>query len=110
MTIDSHPIPKIMFRTPLDRSFTCKDIGNFPLFTTMTFYPVPNTPVTLPNTTVNTSELKFDAFRDDGRAIPTGFRVSIFFLFTLQGLINGLSPINAQSGQHIKINKRHVPN
>ena len=67
-----------MFRTPLDRSFTCKDIGNFPLFTTMTFYPVPNTPVTLPNTTVNTSELKFDAFRDDGRAIPTGFRVSIF--------------------------------
>jgi len=77
VTIDSHPIPKIMFRTPLDRSFTCKDIGNFPLFTSMTFYPVPNTPVTLPNTTVNTSELKFDAFRDDGRAIPTGFRTPL---------------------------------
>ena len=35
---------------------------------------------------------------------------TFYFINTLQYLINGLSPINVQSGQHIKINKRPVPN
>ena len=96
--IDSHSIPNVMFHTPLDRSFTCKDIGNFQLYTTITYNPMPHTPVTLPNTTVNTADLKFDAFRnfDHHSPTPVGFRVSCTFFNNLKSKLKTLVPKERQ--------------
>ena len=75
ITVDSGSIPKIMFHTPLDMSFTCKDIGDFSIDTKMRIKPSFPSPFSLHKTNVTTSDLKFDAFRDPKHPTPTGFRV-----------------------------------
>jgi len=76
ITVDSKEVPKILFHTPLDRSFSCGSWGSTTLQAINTTLPTPPTPMTLPPATVHTSMLKFDAFRDDPKRPPptTGFR------------------------------------
>lgn len=75
--VDSLDVKNLLFHTPLDRSFTCKTWGTTKLQTKATFKPKPQTPVLLANSTVQTSMLKFDAFRVTGHKPPTGFRTPL---------------------------------
>lgn len=79
VTVDSKEVPKILFHTPLDRSFTCGSWGSTKLQAINITKPAPPTPMTLPPATVHTSMLKFDAFRNDPKRPPptTGFRDSL---------------------------------
>ena len=79
ITVDSGDVPNILFHTPLDRSFTCGTWGSTKLRVSSKTLPEPHIPETYPNATVATSKLKFDAFRNTGHKIPTGFRVIILF-------------------------------
>jgi len=70
LNVDSSEVPKIMFHTPLERSFTCGAWGSTKLPAKNTIKPQPVTPITLPDATVQTSMLKFDAFRNDPNRKP----------------------------------------
>jgi len=74
--VDSKEVPNILFHTPLDRSFSCGSWGSTKLQSRNHTKPLPPTPSTLPDATVHTSMLKFDAFRNDPDRKPTqpGFR------------------------------------
>jgi len=76
--VDSKEVPNILFHTPLDRSFSCGSWGSTKLQSRNHTKPLPPTPSTLPDATVHTSMLKFDAFRNDPDRKPTqpGFRDS----------------------------------
>jgi len=76
VTVDSKEVPKILFHTPLDRSFKCGSWGSTKLQAINVTKPTPPTPMTLPDATVHTSMLKFDAFRNDPKrpAPGPGFR------------------------------------
>merc|ERR1712200_272979 len=63
--VDSKEVPNILFHTPLDRSFSCGSWGSTKLQSRNHTKPLPPTPSTLPDATVHTSMLKFDAFRND---------------------------------------------
>jgi len=73
--VDSKEVPNILFHTPLDRSFSCGSWGSTKLHSQNRTLPSPP-PSTLPDATVHTSMLKFDAFRNDPDRKPTqpGFR------------------------------------
>lgn len=70
VTVDSKEVPKILFHTPLDKSFTCGSWGSTKLQAINITKPTPPTPMTLPDATVHTSMLKFDAFRNDPKTTP----------------------------------------
>lgn len=62
VTVDSNEIQNIMFHTPLGKSFTCKDIGDFSLLTKIKYQPTKYN-IDLENATIETGHLHFDAFR-----------------------------------------------
>jgi len=76
INVDSKEVTKILFHTPLDRSFSCGSWGSTKLQASNHTKPIPPTPTTLPDATVQTSMLKFDAFRNDPERKPSqpGFR------------------------------------
>ena len=76
VTVDTQDIPKMLFHTPLDQSFTCPKWGNTNLQTHILFRPDPKLPTQLTNSTLNSTSLRFDAFRDEDFPAP-GFRVRL---------------------------------
>jgi len=76
VTVDSQDIPKLMFHTPLDQSFTCPKWGNTNLITHILFRPDPKLPTQLANSTMNSTSLQFDAFRPID-VPPPGFRTAM---------------------------------
>merc|ERR1711909_90072 len=76
INVDSKEVTNILFHTPLDRSFSCGSWGSTKLQASNHTKPIPPTPTTLPYATVQTSMLKFDAFRNDPERKPSqpGFR------------------------------------
>ena len=77
VTVDSNEIQNIMFHTPLGKSFTCKDIGDFSLVTKIDYRPS-KYHIDLENATIDTGHLHFDAFRPN-TSDPLVWRVSILF-------------------------------
>ena len=92
VTVDTFDLPKLLFHTPLDQSFTCPMWGNTYLLSHLHYRPAPVQPTNLPNSTVHSTMLRFDAFRDEDFPHP-GFRVwfsivskgNIFMAFTFSG-------------------------
>ena len=84
VSVDSGEVQNILFHTPLDRSFTCSEWGSTQLKTKATTEADSKVPISLANSTVHTSMLKFDAFRVTSRGPPpTGFRVSLIRNFAM---------------------------
>ena len=76
VTVDSNEIQNIMFHTPLGKSFTCKDIGDFSLVTKIKYKPTAYN-IDLVNATIETGHLHFDAFRPN-TSDPLVWRVSTY--------------------------------
>jgi len=77
MHVDSNEMSNIIFHTPLDRSFTCANWGSTKLKTYYQVKPTPPAPTNLPDATVHSDDLQFDAFRNADSSTPAGFRVSL---------------------------------
>ena len=75
VTVDTFDMPKLLFHTPLKQSFTCPMWGHTYLLSHIHYRPAPVQPTNLPNSTVHSTTLRFDAFRDEDFIWP-GFRVS----------------------------------
>jgi len=80
VTVDTFDLPKLLFHTPLDQSFTCPMWGNTYLLSHLHYRPAPVQPTNLPNSTVHSTMLRFDAFRDEDFPHP-GFRVAMDCLY-----------------------------
>jgi len=78
MHVDSNELPNIIFHTPLDRSFTCAKWGSTKLKAHYNVMPTPPAPTNLPDATVSSDDMQFDAFRNAASTPPApGFRVSL---------------------------------
>jgi len=80
VTVDTFDMPKLLFHTPLDQSFTCPMWGNTYLQSILHYRPAPVQPTNLPNSTVTSTILRFDAFRDEDFPFP-GFRTAMDCLY-----------------------------
>ena len=80
VTVDTFDMPKLLFHTPLDQSFTCPMWGNTYLLSQLHYRPAPAQPTNLLNSTVTSTILRFDAFRDEDFPYP-GFRVWFSIVF-----------------------------
>jgi len=77
VTVDSKDYNNLWFHTPLDMSFSCMEWGEEnKLLSSLEYKPLPHLRIFLPNATVHTSMLKFDAFRVK-ETQPTGFRTPL---------------------------------
>jgi len=72
--IDSGDDPKLMFHTPLDRSYLCANIRNMDLDTSL--FLDESAGIQLANSTLVAKKVQFDAFRTKDRA-PPGFRTPL---------------------------------
>jgi len=84
LTFDSKEITKLMFHTPIDKSYQCADVGKISLISSMQWNYTKMAPHDVSNTTANAFQVHFDAYRN----IPTNdiivqdqFRASIDCLY-----------------------------
>jgi len=84
LTFDSKEITKLMFHTPIDKSYKCADVGQISLISSMQWNYTKMAPHDVSNTTANAFQVHFDAYRN----IPTNdiivqdqFRASIDCLY-----------------------------
>jgi len=84
LTFDSKEITKLMFHTPIDKSYQCADVGQISLISSMQWNYTKMAPHDVSNTTANAFQVHFDAYRN----IPTNdiivqdqFRASIDCLY-----------------------------
>ena len=67
LTFDSKEITKLMFHTPIDKSYQCADVGQISLISSMQWNYTKMAPHDVSNTTANAFQVHFDAYRN----IPT---------------------------------------
>lgn len=67
LTFDSKEITKLMFHTPIDKSYKCADVGKISLISSMQWNYTKMAPQDVSNTTANAFQVHFDAYRN----IPT---------------------------------------
>ena len=89
VTVDTSDISSLLFHTPLDQSFTCPKWGSTNLETQLVYSTPTILPTKLSNSTVDSSTLQFDAFRNADLPTP-GFRVWFSFLSIISNFVHNL--------------------
>lgn len=84
LTFDSKEITKLMFHTPIDKSYQCADVGKISLISSMQWNYTKMAPHDVSNTTANAFQVHFDAYRNiptNDILVPDQFRASIDCLY-----------------------------